>query len=48
MPILGLPSDLPDAARHYVEALPKGRYTAFPLTSLDQTGVTVWEVARCS
>jgi ribosomal protein S12 methylthiotransferase accessory factor len=45
MPILGLPDDLPDAARRYAEALPKGRYTAFPLTSLDQTGVAVWEVA---
>jgi len=45
MPIPGLPGDLPDAARRYAEALPKGRYTAFPLTSLDQTGVAVWEVA---
>ncbi|GEO16030.1 YcaO-like family protein [Microvirga aerophila] len=45
MPILGLPDDLPDPARRYAEALPKGRYTAFPLTSLDRTGVAVWEVA---
>jgi hypothetical protein len=45
MPILGLPDDLPDPARRYAEALPKGRYTAFPLTSLDQTDVAVWEVA---
>jgi ribosomal protein S12 methylthiotransferase accessory factor len=45
MPIPGLPDDLPDAARRYAEALPKGQYTAFPLTPLDQTGVAVWEVA---
>src|SRR4028118_1444397 len=45
MSIFGLPDDLPDPARRYAEALPKGRYTAFPLTSLDLTGVAVWEVA---
>jgi thiazole/oxazole-forming peptide maturase SagD family component len=45
MPILGLPSDLPDPARRYAEALPKGQYTSFPLTSLDRTGVAVWEIS---
>ena len=41
----GLPSDLPDAARAYVDALPKGRYVAFPMTPLDRTGVPAWKVA---
>jgi ribosomal protein S12 methylthiotransferase accessory factor len=45
MSISGLPNDLPEAARRYAEALPKGRYTAFPLTNLDRTGVAVWEVS---
>ena len=45
MPIPGLPSDLPEPARRYAEALPKGRYTAFSLTDLDRTGVAVWEVS---
>ena len=41
----GLPSDLPDAARAYLDALPKGRIVAFPITALDRTGVPVWKVA---
>jgi ribosomal protein S12 methylthiotransferase accessory factor len=41
----GLPHDIPDAARAYVEALPKGRYVAFPLAPLDRTGVPAWKVA---
>ena len=45
MSILRLPDDLPDPVRRYAEALPKGQYTAFPLTPLDRTGVAVWEVA---
>ncbi|WP_174301748.1 YcaO-like family protein [Caulobacter sp. S45] len=38
----GLPSDLPDAARAYLDAFPAGELTAFPLTSLDRTGLPVW------
>ena len=41
----GLPADLPDAARMYIEALPAGRLIGFPLTPLDRTGVPVWKVA---
>lgn len=41
----GLPGDLPDAAQAYIEALPRGRITAFPLTALDRTGLPVWKVA---
>ncbi|HEY8564237.1 MAG TPA: YcaO-like family protein [Beijerinckiaceae bacterium] len=41
----GLPHDIPDAARAYAEALPKGRYVAFPMTPLDKTGVPAWKVA---
>ena len=39
-----LPSDLPDAARAYIEALPKGRLVGFPMTPLDRTGVPAWKV----
>ena len=41
----GLPSDLPDAARAYLDAFPQGEVTAFPLTPLDRTGLPVWVVA---
>ncbi len=41
----GLPADLPDAARAYIEALPKGRLVGFPMTPLDRTGVPAWKVA---
>ena len=41
----GLPNDLPDAARAYIAALPKGRLTGFPMTGLDRTGVPAWKVA---
>lgn len=44
-PIQGLPSDLPDAARLYLDALPKGRIVAFPLAPLDRTGVPAWKAA---
>ena len=39
-----LPADLPDAARAYVEALPKGRLVGFSMTPLDRTGVPAWKV----
>ena len=39
-----LPSDLPDAARAYVAALPKGRLVGFSMTPLDRTGVPAWKV----
>jgi ribosomal protein S12 methylthiotransferase accessory factor len=41
----GLPDDLPDAARAYLEALPKGCVIGFPLAPLDRTGVPAWKVA---
>ncbi len=41
----GLPADLPDAARAYIEALPKGRLVGFPMTPLDRTGIPAWKVA---
>ena len=41
----GLPDDLPDAARAYIAALPKGRLVGFPMTGLDRTGVPAWKVA---
>ena len=40
-----LPSNLPDAARAYLDAFPAGELTAFPLTPLDRTGLPVWVVA---
>ncbi len=39
-----LPSDLPDAARAYVDALPKGQLVGFSMTPLDRTGVPAWKV----
>ena len=45
MSIPGLPGSLPDVARRYAEALPKGTFSAFPLTALDRTGVCAWEVS---
>ena len=41
----GLPSDLGDAGRAYVEAMPRGKIVAFPLTPLDTIGLPVWVVA---
>ena len=41
----GLPSDLPDAARAYLEAFPKGEIVAFPIDPIDRVGVPVWIVA---
>ncbi len=41
----GLPADLPDAARAYLDAFPAGEVVAFPLTPLDRTGLPVWVVA---
>ena len=43
--LTGLPGGLPDAARAYLDALPAGEVTAFPLTPLDRTGLPVWVVA---
>ena len=43
--IVGLPADIPDAARAYLEALPPGRVVAFPMTGLDRTGVPAWKAA---
>jgi ribosomal protein S12 methylthiotransferase accessory factor len=44
-PIQGLPADLPDAARAYLDALPPGRVVAFPMAPLDRTGVPAWKAA---
>ena len=41
----GLPSDLPDAARAYLEAFPKGEIVAFPIDPIDRVGIPVWIVA---
>ena len=41
----GLPDHLGDAARAYVEAMPKGEIVAFPITGLDTIGLPVWIVA---
>ena len=41
----GLPSDLPDAAKAYIAGLPAGRLAAFPLASIDRTGIPAWKVA---
>ena len=41
----GLPNDLPDAARAYIAALPRGRLAGFPMTAIDRTGVPAWKVA---
>ena len=41
----GLPRDLGDAARAYVEGMPKGEIVAFPITGLDTIGLPVWIVA---
>ena len=43
--VSGLPADLPDAARQYLEAFPPGRIVGFPLAPLDRTGVPVWYVS---
>ncbi|MBE7183545.1 MAG: YcaO-like family protein [Methylobacterium mesophilicum] len=45
MPPQGLPSVLPDAVRAYLAALPAGQIVAFPLASLDRTGVAAWKVS---
>ncbi len=41
----GLPSDLGDAARAYMEALPIGDIVGFPIASIDRIGLPVWVVA---
>ena len=41
----GLPADLPDAARAYLEAFPKGEIVAFPIDPVDRVGIPVWIVA---
>ncbi len=40
----GLPADLPDAARAYLDALPAGRVVGFSMAPLDRTGVPAWKV----
>ena len=40
----GLPADLPDAARAYLDALPPGRVVGFSTAPLDRTGVPAWKV----
>ena len=40
----GLPADLPDAARAYLDALPTGRVVGFSMAPLDRTGVPAWKV----
>ncbi len=39
-----LPADLPEPARRYIDALPKGRFVGFPMTPLDRIGVPAWKV----
>ncbi|NVD45296.1 YcaO-like family protein [Qipengyuania atrilutea] len=41
----GLPADLPDAARLYLDAFPKGEIVAFPIDPIDRVGIPVWIVA---
>ena len=41
----GLPSDLPDAARAYLDAFPKGEIVGFPIDPIDRVGIPVWIVA---
>ncbi len=41
----GLPPNLGDAARAYVEGMPKGEIVAFPITGIDVIGLPVWIVA---
>jgi len=41
----GLPTDLPDAARAYLDAFPKGEIVAFPIDPVDRVGIPVWIVA---
>ncbi len=43
--IPGLPQNLPDPVLAYIEGLPPGRFSAFPLTPLDRTGVAAWKVS---
>jgi ribosomal protein S12 methylthiotransferase accessory factor len=41
----GLPADLPDAVRAYLDVLPPGRIVGFPLAPLDRTGTPCWFVS---
>ena len=41
----GLPADLPDAARLYLDSFPKGEIVAFPIDPIDRVGISVWLVA---
>lgn len=41
----GLPADLPDAARAYLDAFPKGEIVAFPIDPVDRVGIPIWIVA---
>ena len=44
----GLPAELGDAGRAYVEAMPRGEIVAFPISTLDTIGLPVWIVALFS
>lgn len=41
----GLPADLPEAARAYLDAFPRGEIVAFPIDPIDRVGIPVWIVA---
>ena len=41
----GLPADLGEAARRYLDAFPAGDVVAFPIHPLDRLGLPVWVVA---
>jgi ribosomal protein S12 methylthiotransferase accessory factor len=41
----GLPADLPEEARRYLDAFPKGEIIAFAIDPIDRVGVPVWIVA---
>ena len=43
--IEGLPQDLPEPVRAYLDILPPGRIVGFPLAPLDRTGIPVWFVS---
>ena len=45
MKTTGLPADLPEAARAYLDAFPKGEIVAFPIDPIDRVGIPVWIVA---
>ena len=44
-PDWSLPAGAPEPVAMYARALPRGRYTAFPMTGLDRTGIPAWKAA---